>query len=181
MENNYIVYKLTAPDDKFYIGITKNFKRRLKEHGSSKYPIGRALRKYGKQNFKIEFLKEGITVVEALSTEEELVGENEVRSDDCYNLCLGGVWSNNLLSGFNHMKNPEMVAKHPGCWTTINNPMNNPESKRKMIESQDCKKVEIDGIEYYSSREAARRLNMSRQSLHYRLLSNGFPTYRFIG
>ena len=51
----YLIYKATSPSGRIYIGVTNNFKRRMKEHMSSPYPFGHAVRKYGRQNFTYEF------------------------------------------------------------------------------------------------------------------------------
>jgi predicted GIY-YIG superfamily endonuclease len=179
--NNYTVYRLTSPNGKFYIGITNDFKRRFKEHRTSKWPIGRALRKHGYQNFKMEFLLTDCSLEEALRMEEEMIGEEQVKDKNCYNLCLGGLPSLTMSSEFNPMRNPEIVKRHPAIWTSTFNPMFDPKLKQRMIESQNCKKVIIDEKEYYGVREAARQLGVSRQMLVYRLKSDSFPSYRYIG
>ncbi len=168
----YYIYKATAPNGKYYIGVTNNFKRRLKEHCSSKYPFGCALRKHGKDNFKYLIL-ELSSVEEALSWEEFLVQKEQVESDDCYNISLGGVLSNTLVKD-NPMHRKEILEKHPNLFTSTKNPMNNPESKSKMVESQECKQVYVNGKTYYGVREAARSLNISRQCLIHRLKSDNF-------
>lgn len=59
-----VIYKLTSPDGKEYIGQTVDFKRRMRRYGSEKQqssPIYLAIRKFGFDNFS----KEIIEVVEA--------------------------------------------------------------------------------------------------------------------
>lgn len=58
--------------------------------------------------------------------------------------------------------------------------MNNTDSKQRMIESQSCKKVSIDGVEYYGVREAARQLGSYRQFVVHRLKSDNYPTWFYI-
>ncbi|MDB4312185.1 GIY-YIG nuclease family protein [bacterium] len=181
MEKDYIVYRLTAPNKSYYVGITNNLKRRLKEHRTSKYAIGRAIRKYGINNFDVEIVSDNLYIEEALKMEEDMIGEREVKSKNCYNLCLGGVISNTLLSGLNPMKDPEIVAKHPTLFSTEYNPMFDQRLKQRMIDSQNTKKVIIGDVEYYGVREAARQLEMSRQKLIHRLNSKNFPDHNYLG
>lgn len=175
---NYLLYKAKSPSGRLYIGITNNFKRRMKEHMSSKYPFGEALRKYGRHNFSFEF-EYFNSAEEALHREAELVTQEQVADKKYYNVCVGGRFSNVLLNN-NPMHDPAVVSKHPNMWTTDNNPMNNPESKQKMIASQKCKEVYIQGDTYYGVREAARKLNLSRQLVVYRLKSKSFTDWYYL-
>jgi predicted GIY-YIG superfamily endonuclease len=163
-----------------YIGITNNFKRRMKEHCSSPYSFGKALRKYGRDAFIYEF-EMFDTVEEALNREASLVTVETLNSKKLYNETVGGSFSNVLLNK-NPMHNKEVVANHPTIWKKdgTNNPMHNPESKQKMIDSQACKKVSIDGVIYYGVREAGRVLGISRQLVVFRLKSNNQPTWFYI-
>ena len=86
----YLLYKATSPSNRIYIGVTNNFKRRMKEHLSSKYPFGEALRKYGRHNFTYEF-EEFDCVEDVLSREAELVTEEQVKDKKYYNVAVGGV------------------------------------------------------------------------------------------
>lgn len=156
--NNYVLYKAKSPSGRTYIGITNNFKRRMKEHSTSKYPFGEALRKYGKHNFTFEF-EHFSSVEDALQREAELVTEEQVADKKYYNVCVGGTMSNVLIN---------------------NNPMNNPESKQKMIASQKCKQVYIQGNTYYGIREAARQLGISRQLVVYRLKAKSFTDWYYV-
>ena len=174
----FIVYTATAPNGRKYVGVTKNFKRRMKEHGYSKYPFGHALRKYGKENFSFEF-EFFETVEEALNREAELIGPEEVKSKEYYNCCLGGALTNTLMND-NPMFKREVLENHPNLWTTESNPMNNPESKAKMIQSQGRKPVSVEGTVYWGVREAARNLGISRQLAVYRLRSKNFTDWFYV-
>lgn len=176
--SKYVLYKAISPSNRIYIGVTNNFKRRMKEHMSSKFPFGHAVRKYGIKNFVFEF-EFFETVEEALKREAELITINEVKDRKYYNTSVGGSLSNVLLSD-NPMHNPEVVANHPNIWTKDNNPMNSPDSKQRMIESQKRKPVSIDGIIYPGVREAARQLNTYRQFVVYRLRSINFPDWYYV-
>lgn len=174
----YILYKATSPNGRMYIGITNNFKRRIKEHGSSKYAFGDALRKYGKHNFSFEF-EHFDSVETALERESQLVTLEEIKSKRLYNETIGGTLSS-VLCVDNPMHRQDVLDNHPNLWTTENNPMNSPESKQKMIESQDRKPVSIDGIIYPGVREAARQLHSYRQFVIHRLKSSNFPTWYYV-
>ncbi len=174
----YLIYKATSPSGRIYIGVTNNFKRRMKEHMSSPYPFGHAIRKYGRNNFTYEFEMFN-TVEEALEREAELVTSEEVQSRKYYNTSLGGKLSNVLIND-NPMHRKNVIENHPNLWSTENNPMNNPNSKQRMIESQSCKKVSIDGVEYYGVREAARQLGSYRQFVVHRLKSDNYPTWFYV-
>ena len=177
---NYCLYKATSPSGKTYIGITNNFKRRMKEHLSSPYAFGAALRKYGRESFTYEF--ELFDCVEkALEREAELVSLANLESRVLYNETVGGTLSN-VLRDKNPMRDQSVVESHPTVWRkgSSNNPMYNPESKAKMISSQACKKVIIDGVVYYGVREAARQHNISRQLVVFRLKNPNFPTWLYV-
>lgn len=150
----------------------------MKEHLSSKFAFGHALRKYKRENMTYEF-EMFETVDEVLSREAELVTVETIKSRKLYNESVGGSFSD-VLKGNNPMHDPDVVLNHPNIWSTENNPMNNSLSKQKMIESQSCKKVSIDGIIYYGVREAARQLNSYRQLVIHRLHSDNFPTWYYI-
>lgn len=171
----YLVYIATSPTGKRYVGVTNNLKRRIKEHLSSPYPFGRALRKHGKDAFRFDII-ECLDVHHAMELESLMVGDEEVASDDYYNVCVGGTLSNVLLQK-NPMHDPDVVAKHPSLFSSTKNPMFNLKSKHKMIESQKRKKVRIEGKTYGGVREAARALGLLRQTLVHRLKSDNFPTY----
>ena len=175
---NYILYKATSPSGRTYIGITNNFKRRMKEYNSSKWPFGHALRKYGKDNFIYDF-EYFDSVEQALMREKELVTPEVLKTKTLYNVTVGGELSN-VLSYDNPMHREGAVKNHPNIWTTENNPMNNPDSKRRMIESQNRKRVSIEGVEYDGVREAARQLETYRQLVVYRLKSDNFPTWYYL-
>lgn len=174
----YVLYKAISPSGRIYVGITNNFKRRMKEHLSSKWPFGHALRKYGRHNFQYEF-ELFDSVDKALEREQEIVTPDALASRKFYNACVGGTLSNVLIYN-NPMHNKETVDSHPNMWTTENNPMNNSQSKQKMIESQNRKKVSIDGVIYPGVREAARQIGSYRQFVLHRLRSPSFPTWYYV-
>lgn len=56
VEDICVVYQLTSPSGKSYVGVTSNFERRLRNHRERNAPIGAALRKYGCDAFAVRFL-----------------------------------------------------------------------------------------------------------------------------
>ena len=173
----YLIYKATSPSGRMYIGLTNNFKRRMKEHRNSPWPIGHALRKYGQHNFKFEF-EEFPDMEAALNRERELVTPQALESRKLYNACVGGILSD-VLAHSNPMHNSDVVAAHPNMWTTEHNPMNNPASKQRMIESQNRRAVIIDSVEYPGVREACRQLGTYRQFMIHRIKSDNYPTWTY--
>jgi predicted GIY-YIG superfamily endonuclease len=176
----YLLYKATSPSGKTYIGVTNNFKRRMKEHGTSPYTFGNALRKYGRENFHYEF--ELFSDVEtALIREAELVTVEALQSGLLYNESVGGTLSDSLR-GKNPMHDPEVVKRHPKLFSKEYNPLNDPEMREKVSKAQEIykKKVSIDGIVYNGVREAARQLNSYRQFVIHRLKSSNYPTWFYV-
>lgn len=175
----FYVYTLTNKmNNRKYIGATSDLKRRLKEHKSAATDIGRDIRKFGIEKFTITF--EILPTREAAFIREaELVSENEISSDEFYNRALGGKVAR-MPGDFNPMRDKTISSRHPNIWSSSNNPMNNPEQKKKMIQSQDTRAVSIAGKIYYGVREAARQNGMSRQKLVYRLKSDNFPDHFYL-
>lgn len=174
----YTVYLITSPEDKTYVGVTQNFKRRWKEHWSSKTPLGEAIRKYGKENFKLRFERFD-TKEQALEREYELVNLDTLQEGKLYNQTVGGSLDKVLVVD-NPMRREGVVEKHSNIWTSRNNPMNCPDTKDRMIKSQKRKRVFIEGVEYDGVREAARKLGTYRQLVVYRLKSPNFPDWYYL-
>lgn len=96
------VYKITnAVNGKVYIGITNNPKRRWSNHQSStKSLIGKAIHKYGVENFKFEILYSGLSIEEAEEKEISLIAqEKSLWNENGYNIALGGHY--NIWQGQN--------------------------------------------------------------------------------
>ncbi len=85
---NFIVYKTTnLINNKFYVGVHKNNNRNY--IGSGKL-LKQAIKKYGRENFKRETLKEFSSEQDAYGYEKELVNEEMINNPLCYNLVEGG-------------------------------------------------------------------------------------------
>jgi group I intron endonuclease len=89
----YCIYKHTSPSGKSYIGQTKNYEYRSKQHiKTKKCPLFRnAIDKYGWDNFTHEILKSELTIEEANLWEENLIKEHNTLSPNGYNLVNGGL------------------------------------------------------------------------------------------
>ena len=86
-----VIYKLTSPSNKSYIGLTTNYKRRMKKHSKA---IGNcklqcAIRKYGWDNFKKEILEE-VEDPKLLPKLEKFYIKFYHTFDSGYNMTLGG-------------------------------------------------------------------------------------------
>ena len=91
----YSVYLITNKiNGKKYVGLTKrNVLERFKEHISigDKTTIGKAIKKYGSQNFNVSILEKNIeTLVEATSIEQYYIAWYNTFYGEGYNLTLGG-------------------------------------------------------------------------------------------
>lgn len=91
---SYKVYKTTnIVNGKYYIGVHKCnahlCKTRCNYLGSGN-AIKNAIKKYGKENFFKETIKEFGDYESAYLFEAKMVKDEQVRDSMCYNLCLGG-------------------------------------------------------------------------------------------
>lgn len=94
MMNNYKVYIHTIPNNKVYIGITKQEPKIRWSYGNNyrhnKY-FYRAIKKYGWNNIKHEILFDNLTKEEACKLEQQLIKKyNSTNSKYGYNISTGG-------------------------------------------------------------------------------------------
>lgn len=89
---NYQIYKHTDPNDKAYIGITANRKRRDADHRQCRkvHPFYEAIREHGWDNFTHETLMDGLTKEQALRLEKELIEQFNTLYPLGHNLHPGG-------------------------------------------------------------------------------------------
>lgn len=91
--NNPLIYKMTFPNGKIYVGQTINWTKRLRQHLSSSkkgaYPVSNAIRKYGWENVKTEFV---FCPEDKLNDLEiEMIRDLNTMVPNGYNLSPGGV------------------------------------------------------------------------------------------
>lgn len=90
---NYKVYKHTFPNNKVYIGITKNnvSRRWINGNGYNSQYVYRAIKKYGWENIKHEVLFENLTKEEAEQKEINLIAHYKSnQTQHGYNISGGG-------------------------------------------------------------------------------------------
>lgn len=95
----YYVYKLTFPNSKVYIGITKNLKRRFNAYKNchSNLLVHRAIRKYGWDNIHKDVIDTQITVGATYSLEKKYIAEFQ---------------SNNISFGYNNTSGGEKFKRY---------------------------------------------------------------------
>ena len=98
MEKNYNYFYriLNLTNGKFYYGIHKTNNIDDGYMGSGTY-LKRSIKKYGIDNFKKEIICYFSTYKEVLNYESEIVTEELINNENCYNIRLGG------LGGFEHI------------------------------------------------------------------------------
>lgn len=94
------VYQITNQiNNKVYIGITNNYKKRWENHKCNNDPsmvIAKAIKKYGKDNFIFEVLYSNLTVEKAEELEIKLIQEKNSLVPNGYNVSKGGLYFTNL-------------------------------------------------------------------------------------
>ena len=88
-----IVYKITNLDNgKIYVGQTKfTVDKRFKEHAKSESYIGKAIRKYGEEQFDLEVLATCETREEAYELEIAFIEFFDCMAPNGYNLTASGI------------------------------------------------------------------------------------------
>lgn len=102
------VYKITNNiNNKIYIGITNNYKKRwqnektLPKNKERQQVIQRAIHKYGENNFTFEILYSGLSIEQASEKEIELIKQENSLVPNGYNVAKGGMYciSNSIKEG----------------------------------------------------------------------------------
>jgi group I intron endonuclease len=84
----YIITNIV--NKKQYIGISTNLKRRWRDHALSDSLIGRAIKKYGKNNFIFEHIADAFSYEFAQTLERNLISEYNTKRPNGYNITEGG-------------------------------------------------------------------------------------------
>jgi group I intron endonuclease len=92
-KTDYCVYKLQSPDNKIYIGATKNIKRRINDHknGNKCTKLQDAIKLFGFHSFELKIEISGLTKEEAFKKENELILALNSIYPNGYNLTTGGL------------------------------------------------------------------------------------------
>ena len=113
--SNYTVYMHIAPNDKKYVGITKNIKGRWKNgYGYASSPhFYNAILKYGWDNIKHTIIAENLTIEQACKLEQNLIADYDLTNPEKgYNVCIGGEGTN----GYHHTEKSKQKLRE----STIN-------------------------------------------------------------
>lgn len=90
------LYKITNNiNNKIYIGITNNYKKRWSNHGNENSVISRAIQKYGKSNFTFEVLFENVPLNKIDDLEKEQIQKYNSLVPNGYNVLKGGRYNGN--------------------------------------------------------------------------------------
>lgn len=89
MENTYTVFKLTDPDGRSYIGLTKNLKKGLqaiRNSGDARHPydLYRAIYRIEWESFRVEVISDNLTKSEATELKKKTI--KEIGISNLYNL-----------------------------------------------------------------------------------------------
>lgn len=113
----HVIYKITSPSGKFYIGRTKNFKGRMNEHRisatvhDSQFRIHKAIRKYGWKAMKREIIAEVIGTDEAIYLESKLIEKYDTVNSG-YNMTYNGSNGGSVWEGrYDSLEYLEFVDK----------------------------------------------------------------------
>lgn len=106
------VYKITnLINNKIYIGITIDYKRRWREHCYKKISvISKTIQKYGKNNFNFIVLESGHTPESASNREIELIKQYNCLVPNGYNIMPGGSYHSNGINNGNANLTKEEVS-----------------------------------------------------------------------
>ena len=167
-----IIYQTTnLVNNKIYIGVHSGEKE---EYLGSGIHLTRAIKKYGRENFKRETLYEFETLEEAYAKEEEIVTKEFIERSDVYNVALGGK-GGNVKSPSPESRAKMSAAAKKRMADPRNNPMfgkNHDETTRKKI-AETRKKNKV-GVGESNPMYGKERKDLStRNKLPKRWMNNG--------
>lgn len=146
--------------------------------GSGTY-LKRAINKYGKQNFSRIILEDAYSDEELNCLEEKYIKElNAVEDTSYYNLKYTSIGGD--ITTFNPRREEIIEMRRQQMTGEGNHQYGKPKTD-KMIESvkkANSKKIEIDGVVYGSSTEAAKSLKLPNSTICYRLDSENYSNYK---
>lgn len=171
-QNNWIVYRHIRIDKNvpFYIGIGKGSNRAYDKRNRSAF----WKRIINKSDYLVEILFEGLSKSKAVDKEIEFInlyGRIDLKNGTLCNMTKGGEGTGTL----NPLTESNRVSK---ISKTLKGKRHKKESivKNRLSHSNRWK-ITINGDKYNSLREAAKILNLNRNTIKYRILSNNFKNY----
>lgn len=107
------LYKITNKiNQKVYIGITNNYKRRWANHGTENSVISNAIRKYGKENFQFEILFKNVSLEEIDELEKEQIRIYNCLVPNGYNVEKGGRYNKEDIKGLQGSENGKALLTY---------------------------------------------------------------------
>ena len=146
--------------------------------GSGRY-LREDIKKYGKDKFIKEIIKNYYTTEELEKAEEELILKtNAVYDDNYYNVKLSSVGgdiftTNPRKEELREMRKQQMSGQG-------NHQYGKPKTEKMIssVKKANSRAIEIDGIKYESTSKASRTLGIGHTTIGYRLDSDNYPEYK---
>lgn len=146
--------------------------------GSGRY-LKEDIKKYGRDSFSKEIVKNYYSHEELEQAEEELILQtNAVHDDNYYNVKLSSVGGDIFTT--NPRKEELRALRKQQMSGEGNHQYGKPKTKA-MVESvkkANSRAIEIDGVEYPSTSTASKHLGVGHTTIGYRLDSENYPTYK---
>lgn len=169
----WIIYKHTFPNNKVYIGLTKqDVKQRWRNgNGYQNCPtVWKAIQKYGWKNIKSEIIEDNIFLIEEANKQEQywIKYYNSYinwENSNGYNATIGGdgysiIDYNTLYEDWkNGLSNKEITKKYSICRDTVTNMLNSfniPEEERVMHRNKEISK----SLKYFDDNEILQLWNL---------------------
>lgn len=165
-----IIYLITnKKNGKQYVGqTTRTLRERKMEHARKNGLVGRAIRKYGRENFDIRQIDSADSIELLNKKEIEWIEKLETKTPYGYNLCNGG----NNTHGFNHREEARaiMAEKKKGMFKGKDNPFygqkHSDETRKRMSEAwTEERKQQLA--------EMSRKRNLKNQAVRVRNIDTG--------
>ena len=145
-----IIYKIiNLVNGKIYVGQTSNLGRRIAKHlkGTTGPFISAAIKKYGKENFRVEVIEDGLTDDQVNEREQHWIAIcRSHERESGYNLTLGGHGTRG-----NKETREKLSSSLKGMWAGERNPnfgkKHTQEARNRISAAQRGRKQSLDHIE----------------------------------
>lgn len=192
----HLVYKLTnLKNRKIYIG--KYSGKQFDYYYGSGVVIAKAMKKYGKENFKKEILFEFRTEQEAWDKETELVTKEFIKKNKTYNLTVGGrsggvrvmnaLWADkssklHALEFLERRRKSQKAAKSTpenrkrqseitkAAWEDMNSGLNSPERIKKIKAAHQALRADPNSV--YNTEDFHKKLIAGHQSKEHKIAAS---------
>lgn len=101
----YLYKIINNINNKIYIGITNDYKRRWANHGLGNTVIAKAIQKYGKHNFTFTILQSNISIEEIDQLEIDTIKKYNSLVPNGYNVSKGGRYNISAVGKIGHENN----------------------------------------------------------------------------